>query len=287
MPKRWIIGGVCAVFMSVGLLTCLRHAAAEQPTKPGKIVITDVIVTGNQRMSTDQIKTRLRTLPNKKYNPAIVDDDVRELYKTGQFSNITTWLYPDGIDRAKIYFGVREMPNMVQKVTFLGARHIKQEELQNITGVQPNTPLNPYLNRQGCQKILDKYTEMGRPLSDCQLMKGGDRDDTEVVYQITEGPRGKVRDIQLVGHTFASAARLRQKIPLQVDGAYNRESAEAGINELCTFYRGFGYRDVRVDLEIERDSAPDEICLIYHIHEGPRYRAATNSEAADPASGGR
>lgn len=279
MPKRWIIGGTWAALMSAGMLAGIRNATAEQSTKPEKVIISEVIISGNHQMSTAQIKSHLHTQPSKVYNPAIVDDDVRELYKTGQFSSITTWLLPDGIDRVKIYFGVREMPNIVQKVTFLGAKHIKVDELQNVTGVRPSTPLNPNLNRLGCEKIIYKYAEQCRWLADCQLIKGGDMADTEVVYQITEGPKVKVRDIRFTGNTFASAARLGQKVPFPVGGStYNRKTAEEAINTLCTYYRDFGYRDVRIHLEVKRESASDEVTLIYHIREGRRYRTIDDPE---------
>lgn len=278
MPKRWVVGGIWAVLMSAGVWACGRNAAAEQPTTPGKIIVSDVIISGNHRMSIKQIKSRLHTQPGKEYNLAVINDDVCALYKTGEFSNIATWLEPDGSDHAKIFFAVREMPIMVQKVTFVGAKHIKPEDLQNITDVRPATQLNPKLNRQGCQKILEKYAEQGRSFADCQLIKGGDLDDTEVVYQITEGPICKVSDIQLKGNTFASVARLRHKIPLQIGDTYHRKTAEAGINHLCTFYRDAGYRDVHIALEIKREPSPREITMIYHIHEGPRYRNADVSQ---------
>jgi outer membrane protein insertion porin family len=261
-----------------GLLLGGRYALAQQPAAPGKVLISDVIITGNQRMSKEQIKVRLRTQPGHEYNPGVVDEDVRELYKTGQFSNITTWLQSDGIDHAKIYFSVREMPNMVQKVTFLGAKHVKPEDLQNITGVRPSTPLNPNLNRQGCQKILEKYAELGRSFADCQLTKGGDLADTEVVYQITEGPKVKVRDIQFEGNKFVSAARLNTQVKSSrewfhlIGGTYNKQMVEADVSELYKYYRGFGFQDVRISKEEQRSADGSEVTLIFHIKEGPRYR---------------
>jgi outer membrane protein insertion porin family len=296
MPKRWVVGGIWAISMTAGMWECVRHAAAEQPTKavniytsstavevgqqtgPEKIIISAVIITGNQRMSTEQVKVRLHTKPGDEYETSVVDNDVRELYKTGQFSNIAAWIRPDGATRAKIYFSVRELPNTVQKVTFIGNKHIKEKDLKDLTGVRESTPLNPNLNRQGCQKILEKYAEMGRSFAECHLIKGGDLADTEVVYQITEGPKYKVSDIQFKGNTFASVEQLKQKIPLQAGGIFHRTKSEAGFNELLTFYRDSGFRDVRISLERRRDSAPGAITLIYHIQEGPRYHIADDSQ---------
>jgi outer membrane protein assembly factor BamA len=114
MLKRWLVGGIWVFLSSAGLFLCVSNVKAEQPAKPGRIVISEVIITGNQRMSTKQIKTHLNTQPGKEYKADVVDEDVRELYKTNQFSNITTFLQEDGSGEAKVYFSVREMPNIVE-----------------------------------------------------------------------------------------------------------------------------------------------------------------------------
>lgn len=276
--ERFLLPAARCAAVVFGLLLSGRCTLAQQTAAPGKVLISEVNITGNQRMSTEQIKVRLRTKAGAEYDPSVVDDDVRELYKTGQFSKIETWVLPEGIDRAKVVFGVREMPNMVQKVTFLGAKHIKLEELHNITNVRQSTPLNPNLNRQGCQKIIDKYAEQGRWLADCQLIKGGDLADTEVVYQITEGPKVKVRDIKFVGNSFVSAARLNTQVKSTrqwfhlLGGTYNKQMAEADVGELYKYYTGFGFQDVRISLEPQRSADGSEVTLIFHIQEGPRYR---------------
>jgi outer membrane protein insertion porin family len=276
--ERFLRPAACCAAVVFGLLLGGRDALAQLAAAPGKLLISDVDITGNLRMTKEQIKVRLRTKVGDEYNPAVVDDDVRELYKTGQFSNVTIWQQPDGIDHVKVYFGVREMPNMVQKVTFVGNKHLKSEELKNITNVRESTPLNPNLNRQGCQKILEKYAEQGRSFADCQLIKGGDLADTEVVYQITEGPKVKVRDIKFEGdHRFVSRARLLTQVKssrkwLGIGGTFNKQMFEADIGELYKYFRSFGYQDVRISPEIQRSSDGSEVTLIFHIQEGPRYR---------------
>lgn len=276
--ERFLQRAVRWAAVVLGLLLGGRCVLAQHPVAPGKILISDVIISGSQRMSAEQIKVRLRTKAGEEYDPSTVDNDVRELYKTGQFSNITTWLRGDGDAKAKVYFSVREMPNMVQKVTFLGAKHIKPDELQNLTGVRPSSPLNPNLNRQGCQRILEKYAEQGRSFADCQLIKGGDLADTEVVYQITEGPVVKVRDIQFEGKTFVSHARLLTQVKSSrqwfhlIGGTYNKQLAESDAAELHKYFISFGFPDVRISLETQRSANGSEVTLIFHIQEGERYR---------------
>lgn len=308
MAKRWVVRGIWAILMAVGVLPFGRIATAEQsvigpppvPRQqsefaqqqiPEDTSISSVIMSSNRRMNTDQIKARLRTQPGTKYNSAVVDEDVRELYKFNQFSCVTTYVRQDGPRKVKIFFSLREMPNTVQKVTFLGAKHIKEDDLRNLTGVKPGIPLNPRVNRQGCRKILARYEEMGRPLTDCTLVKGGDPDDTEVIYQITEGPKVKVRDIQFIGNTFVSGARLAQISAggssfdrNRIGGTYHKKEIENEINRLCAYYKCFGYQDVKVSVETRQSANGREVTLIYHIQEGPRYRLRDKPDVVDAPS---
>ncbi|HEY7427988.1 MAG TPA: outer membrane protein assembly factor BamA [Gemmataceae bacterium] len=264
-----------------GAILCLLLGAwavlAQGPAPTEKVLVSDVIIQGNQRTSTEQIKVRLHTQAGKEYDPAALDEDVREMYKTRQFSNIQTLAEPDGPGKVKVYFLIRDLPNKVQKVTFLGAKHIKEEELRKETAIRPDTPLNPKLNEEGCQKILNKYEEQGRSFASCILVRGGQLGDTEVVYQITEGPKVKVSDIQFIGNTFVSGARLATQIHSShawfhlLGGNYNSKMAEADTAELIKYFKKFGYQDVKVSLETQRSADGGEVTLIFHIQEGQRY----------------
>ncbi|HEY7153796.1 MAG TPA: outer membrane protein assembly factor BamA [Gemmataceae bacterium] len=261
----------------LGLLVGAWTVLAQGPAPTGKLLVSDVIIQGNQRMSTEQIKVRLRTQAGKEFDPAALDEDVREMYKTRQFSNIQPLREPDGPGKVKVYFLIRDLPNKVQKVTFLGAQHIKPEDLRKETGIHVDMPLNPKLNLEGCRKILDKYEEQGRSFASCELVKGGQLGDTEVVYQITEGPKVKVRDIQFIGNTFVSDARLATQIKSShewfhlLGGTYNSKMAEADTHELEKYFKKFGYQDVKVSLETQRSADGGSVTLIFHIHEGTRY----------------
>jgi outer membrane protein insertion porin family len=275
--ERFLPAATRYVGVVLGLLLA-GDVLAQAFAPPKKRLVSDVIITGNQRMSTEQIKVRLRTQPGKEFNAAWVDDDVRDLYKTNQFSNIVTEYKQDGPDHVRVFFTVRETPNTVQKVTFLGAKHIKDKDLIDLIKVRPGMPLNPPTNLQGCQTILDKYAEEGRFFAACKLIKGGSLADTEVVYQITEGPKVKVRDIRFIGNTFVSGARLATQIKSSrpflglIGGTYNKQMADADIWELYKYYRGFGFLDVRVSLELERSDDGSQVTLIFHIQEGTRYK---------------
>jgi outer membrane protein assembly factor BamA len=283
MSRRLLPVGVLMVLMSVGPLIPPARAAE-------KFLVSDVIIQGNRRTSTEQLKVRLHTQAGKEYDPAALDEDVREMYKTRQFSNIQTFVEPDGPGKVKVYFSIHDLPNQVQKVTFLGAKHLKPEELQKEIGVRPGTPLNPKLNEEGCQKILNKYEEQGRSFASCTLVKGGQLGDTEVVYQITEGPKVKVRDIQFIGNTFISGARLMAKLRSssawfhEVGGIYNSKRADADLEELIECFKSLGYPDVKAWLGTQRSADSGEVTLIFYIQQGKRCRDKVEEGKQVPAA---
>ncbi|HEY7314638.1 MAG TPA: POTRA domain-containing protein, partial [Gemmataceae bacterium] len=113
-----------------GAMLCLlfggRSVPAQEPAPAGKQKVSDVVIQGSRRMSAEQIKVQLSTQVGKEFNPAALDEDVRKLYKTNQFSNIQTFTEPDGPGRVKVRMHFLDLPNKVQKVTFLGAKHLKE-----------------------------------------------------------------------------------------------------------------------------------------------------------------
>jgi outer membrane protein insertion porin family len=291
MRKRLLGAGVLAVLIPAVLLISFAAAGEEPATKKtSRIVIRDVIISGNRQISTEQIKAHLRTHAGDEYNLATLNHDVGELYKMHEFSNVQAVKQEAGAGTVNIYFLVTELPVTIQKVTFRGAKHIKEEEMLNLTGIHPGQLLNPDLNRQACRAIEEKYEEMGRPFAHCQLVKGAEPGDAEVVFDITEGPKVKVRDIQFVGNTFIDSVRLLEQLQSHyqwlacVGGTYSQEMADSDINTLTEHYRKQGFMDVKVSLETQRSSDGSEVTLIFHIEEGPRYHIKDIPESVGPKS---
>lgn len=109
--------------------------------------------------------------------------------------------------------------------------------------------------------------------------------DTEVVSPTTDGAKTRVRDVLFTGNTFVSSARLYTHIKTansdcpRIGGVYTRRMAEAGVNFLYEYYRGFGYQDVRIAAETQRSADGSEVTLLFHIQEGKRSRSNDRNPA--------
>lgn len=262
------------------LLLAGGGAACFAQATPGKEVVADVIPQGNRNVPTQKIMSVIKTRPGSNYNKDTVEEDVKALYKLGAFANVRTaeQRTPQGV---VVYFLFQELPSLVQDIVYEGAKHLKPDELDSVTGLRKGVPLNPILNRMAREAIIRKYNDEGRPLASVELVEGDKPGDTRVVFRITEGPVCRISSIEVTGASFVSEARLKTQLNsgtmflgLPLGGKYNRLMVEEDINKLIEYYRGFGYHDVSVSLESQWVDA-GKVKLIFHVHEGQRYRVAS------------
>jgi outer membrane protein insertion porin family len=277
MDRLLLMCGCCAI------LTALPPWGATVQAQGSGSEVSDVIVRGSRLTRPEYIKSLLRTRPGSPYRPETIQDDVRTIMGTGRFANVKTYVEEDGPGKKKVVFELCDPTSRVEKVIYFGNKHLSTEDLDELTGIRKGTPLNPHRNRMACRKIEARYHEQGRLFAHCELVSGGRPGDTKVVYRIAEGPKLRVRSINFTGHTFIGASRLntvvhsqRYLIPWVSDmfkrGVYNPAIVEADVHQLEKYYRSFGYHDVKIRPERRLAPGGGMIDLVYHIHEGVRYR---------------
>lgn len=252
---------------------------AQTPAPVSRVLVSDVVVTGNRLVPTQEIVSQLKTRPGREYNPDLAQEDLRTLYATRKFGNIQVELRPDGDGKVKVYFLIRDYPNTVDEVVYKGAKHLSDEALGDLTGVRKGVPLNPSANKLGCQSIVRKLQEEGRPFASCDLLSGDKVGDTKVIFNITEGPKVRVAGIEFVGNTFVSSAVLnthvntsKKFLHLNIGGLLNLPMLENDLAKLEEYYKTFGYLDVRISRELRYLPSGSDVVVVFHIQEGLRYR---------------
>ncbi|MBX7104891.1 MAG: outer membrane protein assembly factor BamA [Gemmataceae bacterium] len=265
---------------SMAVSALLLLAALCPAQTPTDKVVAEVVVRNNKLVATNQILNSIKTRVDKPYNHATVQGDVSALMATRSFSDVRASYAPTADGKVVVTFDVVELPSVVTDIKFEGAKHAKNDELLTLTGLQRGVPLNPVANKMAVHAIQRYYQEKGRIYAHVDLIEGGNSGDSKVVFRITEGPEVKVSSVQFTGQTgeFATAERLRTKTETSraflgsIGGTYNPGLVELDVMKLEEYYRTFGYHDVKIGREI----IPSEDCrtvkVVFHIHEGPRYR---------------
>jgi outer membrane protein insertion porin family len=287
MNKIEIARMACAAAGWAGLAVALAGPVRGEPKVEGPVV-SDVVIRGGQ-VHPAQVRGYLRTRPGKPYVPEVLQEDVRTLYATRQFASVGAAQVSDGPGRVKIILTLREPPNVIRSVAYRGAHALSREDLDAVTGLRVGMPLNPVFTRTACQRVLARYQEDGRPFASCRLLEGGEVGDTDVIFEITEGPKVKVKGIAFTGNTFLGAAVLKEHIQTStgllglgiLGGDYNPAVVDADVNALLKYYRSFGYHDVHVSRELRYSPGGQDLTLVFHIREGVRYRV----QGTPPVSG--
>jgi outer membrane protein insertion porin family len=261
----------------LGIALCSAVALAQ--TKPEKILVDDVIPQGNHVVPTQKIISLIKTRPGGEYQQETVNEDVRKLSETHLFANVRVYMQRTPDNKVKVYFLVTEFPNNIQEIEYRGAKHLKPDELETITGLRKGTPLNPIANQMACQAILRRYNDMGRIFAGVELIEGDKPGDTRVVFNITEGPVVKVDSIEFQGNTFVSGPRLNTQVDsfrsfLGIGGTYEPMKVEHDVTKLEEYYRSNGYLNVHVQCDRVWRQDHRTLGLVFHVNEGPRYRVS-------------
>jgi outer membrane protein insertion porin family len=244
--------------------------------------VEDVLIVGLRSTSAESVKPQLRVRPGQPYNAAWVREDLTRL---GQMkickeprSDVRKGSTPDTVVVAYI---VEEYPSVIQEIVYKNARHASVEELEGLTNLKRGLPLAPSTNRQACQIIVDWYKrEKGRYFASCVLEEGGNPTDTRIVFNITEGPVVRIRNITFTGNdTLASSARLYSQIDISrrflifemLTSKFDPGRIDADVAHLEQYYQVNGYLTARVTRELIFTDDHQFVDIVFHITEGLRY----------------
>jgi outer membrane protein assembly complex protein YaeT len=277
----------------LGLLLAGACASAQLPPAPlpdvparpapgAKVKVADVKVQGNQNVPAERVLNIARTKPGSDYNQSVIDEDVRLIHGTGLFAHVSVRTFEHAGDRNAIdvYFLVTERPQTIKDIVYNGGQHLKLDELKNLTHLRLGDPVVPYLNQEGCRAIVGKLYEDGRPFATCELVEGDKPSDSRVVFNITEGPKVKVKHVEFVGQSFVNGEVLRSHIKTSREflglfgGKLNLFMVDYDVEELEKYYKAFGFHDAHVSRELQWEPDGKHVDLVFHINEGVRYRVA-------------
>lgn len=248
---------------------------------PGKVMVADVEVRGATTTPVERLRAAIKTRAGTELSRDGINDDVRRLTETGLVANVwvRTEALPGQPDQVKVVFVVSERSGRIREVAYHGAQHLKNDELQSLTNLKKGDPLIPWRNQEAARRILEKYWEQGRPFAQVEVVEGRQPTDQRVVFQITEGPKVKISDIDFTGNTFVSSAVLATRVRSSkkflglFGGKFNRMLADLDAGALEEYYKAYGFHDVKVRPEVRYSSTnPGDVVLVFHIHEGPQYR---------------
>ncbi len=261
------------------LFACLPAGLA-QGVAP-KVVRIDIKHVGPPATSDELIRSNLRVKVGDPYLRAAVDDDVRNLYATGFFYNIQV-VADDTPDGVILTYKVQGKPRLTE-VRFQGNTKYKAAKLLKKISSKPDEPLDERKLFTDAQEIQKMYQKSGYPRTEVKYVLNIDENAGRgtATFQITEGGKVKILEVDFVGAQAFSQRKLRRVVKtrkhwmfswLTGHGVFKDEQFDEDKEKLTEFYRDKGYIDFEIKDVQFLNPTPRTMIVRLTVYEGTQYK---------------
>lgn len=245
-----------------------------------EFVVRDMRVEGLQRISEGTVFNYLPINIGDSVGDIRIQEAIRALYAQGLFEDIE--MRRDG---DTLIVAVRERPS-IESFEIEGNKDIKTEDLtESLRGVGlakgrtfdrsildsvKGALLEQYYDRGKYAVVVDSYVQE-RP-----------NNTVRVGFNIVEGDRAKIRQVNIVGNSVFDEDQLRSNFEsdtgnwlswFRQDDRYSKEALEGDLEKLRSYYMDRGYADFRVDsTQVAISPNKKDIFITIGVHEGDLYR---------------
>ncbi|MDT6938754.1 outer membrane protein assembly factor BamA [Brucella pseudogrignonensis] len=270
-------GAASALAMSVALVASGSAALSlASVTAAHAAVVNRIEVRGNARVDAQTVRDNIGIQPGKAFNANDIDEAVKRLYAMGLFSDVR--INQSG---STLVVHVDER-SVVNNVLFQGNKKIKDPDLARAVQLKARSPYDAATMEADKEAIKGAYAHIGRSdaIVNARTVDLG-QGRVNVVYEITEGGRTKIADINFVGNNAYGSRRLRDVIStkrsnplswLTRNDVYDEGRLQADEEALRRFYYNRGYADFRVlSSNATLDPSTNEYTITINVDEGNRY----------------
>ncbi|OZA61523.1 MAG: outer membrane protein assembly factor BamA, partial [Sphingomonadales bacterium 39-62-4] len=249
---------------------------APAPVPVGDTIRT-VTIDGSQRLESDTILSYIRLRPGQTYTQALGDQALKDLYATELFADVS--LRNNGGD---VVIQVKENP-VINRIILEGNKRLKEDKILPEIKLAARQIFTRSKVRADVARIIELYKRQGRFAASVEpKMVMLEQNRVDIVFEISEGPKSKVRQINILGNEKFSDGDLRgQMVTKQArffrlfssGTSYDPDRLAFDQQKLRQFYLTEGYADFRV-VSAVAELTPDkrDFIITYVVEEGDRYK---------------
>ena len=271
--------------------TAPAPAATATPFTPRAVssgTIRSISVTGAERLESETIRSYANLSPGQTYTAETLDTALKDLYATELFADVQFL----GADTGVIVIQVRENP-VINRIVLEGNKRIKDDKIQPEIRLAPRQIFTRSKVRADVDRIIELYKRQGRFAATVEpKIVQLDQNRVDLVFEITEGAKSKVRAINIIGNDQFPDGRLQKEMYTKEAGgvfglfkqndSYDPDRLAADQQKLRAFYLTQGYADFRV-VSALAELTPDrrDFVITYVVEEGARYKFGTVEAASE------
>jgi outer membrane protein insertion porin family len=276
-----ILGGLptaMAMAQEIAQQTDARPLPAAPAQSPVDTVrtIRAITVSGAQRLDPDTVLSYTKLRVGGTYTRETLDQALKDLYASELFE------VQIRDDNGALTIEIKENP-VINRIVLEGNKRLKDDKIRPEIKMAPRQIYTRSKVRADVARIIELYRRQGRfaAVVDPKLVKL-DQNRVDIVYEITEGPKSKVRQINIIGNEIYSDEILRGEMAtkqgrwfrmLSSGTSYDPDRLAYDQQKLRQFYLTNGYADFRVVSAVaELTSNKQDFIITYVLEEGARYR---------------
>ncbi|RYD30006.1 MAG: outer membrane protein assembly factor BamA, partial [Sphingomonadales bacterium] len=235
-------------------------------------------VEGSQRIEPDTVLSYTRLRAGGEYTNEVIDQAIKDLLASELLADVQI----EGVESGNLVIRIRENP-VINRVIFEGNKRLKQEKIDKEVKLRPRQIFTRTAVRADVARIVELYRRQGRFAASIEpKMVSLDQNRVDVVFEINEGPKSKVRQINIIGNEVFSDGKLRGEMATKQaritslfssNTSYDQDRLAYDQQKLRMFYLTEGYADFRV-ISAVAELTPDkkDFIITYVVEEGPRYK---------------
>ncbi len=253
-----------------------RDQAPLPATAANAGIVRAVIVRGTERLEPETVRSYLNLNIGDHYDRERTDKALKALFASELFADATI-----RDDNGVLTVEVRENP-VINRIVIEGAKRVKEDKIREEIRLAPRQIFTRSKARADVGRILELYRRSGRFAASVEpKIVQLEQNRVDVVFEMTEGPKSKVRQINILGNVKFSEGEIRKAFAtkqsrpwrfLSSNDTYDPDRLAYDQQKLRQFYLTNGYADFRVVSQVA-ELTPDgrDFIVTYVLDEGERY----------------
>ncbi|MBI5235896.1 MAG: outer membrane protein assembly factor BamA [Deltaproteobacteria bacterium] len=268
--------------------------AASSSQAPRTGVIGRIEVKGNRRVDAEAVLRKITSKVGEPLSPDDVKDDIRAIYSTGFFDDVSVDLSEAQAGGSTLTYAVKEMP-FIRRIAFKGNSELNEDKLKEAITIKANTVLDRAVLASNVDKIKAAYAEKGYYSAAVKPVIETDKETFEaeaaVVFDINEGPEVKIKRITVIGGNHFSEGDVKGHMTTKEAGIFSFLTGSGKFNDLVfqndlSIVLGKYYDDgyINADILDHRVLLSEDkryFLITLYVSEGDRFTVGTIDVTGD------
>jgi outer membrane protein insertion porin family len=275
--KATIATLLCSAVPLLAVPAAAQSVNSAAPTSAETQTIKSINVVGSQRLEADTIRSYVKLRAGQKYNVEALDQAIRDLIDTELFADAQI-----RDDSGNLSIEIRENP-VINRIILEGNKRLKEDKINKEIKLAPRQIFTRSKVRADVARIVELYRRQGRYAASIEpKMVTLDQNRVDIVYEIEEGPKSKVRQINIIGNDKFKDGKLRGEMATKQarfsklfssGTSYDPDRMAFDQAKMRQFYLTKGYADFRVVSSVaELTPNKRDFIITYVVEEGDRYK---------------